>query len=120
MGIRILKTVNTMKPLLLLAAMIVGLATSASAQDTRTIIEGARLWADNCTRCHAARSPAERTDRQWTTIGKHMRARSNMTKSETKKIVAYLQAMNLPPATARVVGSERTVERGSVQGARER
>ncbi len=88
-----------MKRILFLAVLLTGIAAPTRAQDQSAVAEGARLWAANCTRCHNARSPAERTDRQWTTIANHMRARANMTRTETERIIAYLQAINLPPAT---------------------
>lgn len=89
-----------MKRTLILVTLLLGAASVTQAQNTSAIAEGARLWAANCTRCHNARSPAERTDRQWVTVVNHMRARANMTRAEAKAIVAYLQAVNLPPSVA--------------------
>lgn len=88
-----------MKRLLLILTM--GLALTllpeqATAQTPMEIAEGARVWADNCTRCHNARSPMERTDRQWATIVAHMRARANLTRSEANAVSVYLQAINAP------------------------
>lgn len=73
-----------------------GRPAHAQAQDPNVMIEGARLWSDNCMRCHNARSPLERNDQDWKTIVIHMRARANLTKSEADKIVAYIQQVNLP------------------------
>ena len=70
------------------------LVEQTSAQDSNIVAEGARLWANNCTRCHNARSPLERNDREWLTIMNHMRARANLTKTESAAITAYLQMIN--------------------------
>ncbi|MCH8246124.1 MAG: hypothetical protein IH951_06925 [Bacteroidetes bacterium] len=79
-----------------LVALLSGLLVEqTSAQDSNIVAEGARLWANNCTRCHNARSPLERNDREWLTIMNHMRARANLTKTEAAAITAYLQMVNL-------------------------
>lgn len=64
------------------------------AQETREAARGARLWSMTCNSCHNARSPLERTDRQWTVIVSHMRTRANLTKSEAEAVKAFLQASN--------------------------
>ena len=79
-----------------LVALLSGLLVErSSAQDPNIVAEGARLWANNCVRCHNARSPLERNDREWLTIVNHMRARANLTKTESAAITAYLQMVNL-------------------------
>lgn len=79
-----------------LVALLSGLLVEqTSAQDPNIVAEGARLWANNCVRCHNARSPLERNDREWLTIMNHMRARANLTKTEAAAITAYLQMVNL-------------------------
>ena len=52
---------------------------------------GAELYAVNCNRCHEERFPKEFTAVQWTTLMLHMRVRANLTASESKKILKYLQ-----------------------------
>ena len=99
MGIRILKRDRTMTRLLTLIALITlfsGLSQQTSAQDPTLMVEGAKLWSDNCMRCHNARSPMERGDEDWKTIVTHMRVRANLTKSESDAILAYIQLANLP------------------------
>ena len=88
-----------MKRLLLILTMGIALTLlpeQVTAQTPMEIAEGARVWADNCTRCHNARSPMERNDRQWATIVAHMRARANLTRSEANAVSVYLQAINAP------------------------
>lgn len=84
----------------LVTVLLTGLTMQeAKAQDPSLIGKGATLWANNCTRCHNARSPMERNDRGWVTVVQHMRARANLTKSEARAITAYLQAVNRPESS---------------------
>ena len=55
---------------------------------------GARLWSQNCMRCHNLRPPRERSDRQWAVIAHHMRVRANVTAQEHREILKFLQAAN--------------------------
>lgn len=52
---------------------------------------GAQLWADNCQRCHNARSPGSLSPAQWEVAMMHMRVRANLTPEEHKKILAFLK-----------------------------
>ncbi len=85
----------------LAAAMVVavalGIPQGASAQ-TQAVAEGARVYGATCGRCHNARSPLERSDRDWVTIINHMRVRANMTGGQTRNVLAFLQATNGDPS----------------------
>jgi|GEM_PF-1771880 cytochrome c len=87
-----------MKKTFLTLAILLIPALNAQSQDPSAISTGAELWAANCTRCHSARSPMERTASEWKTIVNHMRVRANLTKSEAFAISAYFDA--LAPKTA--------------------
>ena len=103
MGLRILKRDKTMTRLLALIATIAlvgGLSQKVSAQDPSLMIQGAKLWSDNCMRCHNARSSMERNDQDWKTIVTHMRVRANLTRSESEAIVAYIQLTNMPESAS--------------------
>jgi mono/diheme cytochrome c family protein len=78
-------------------AVTLGMPQGASAQ-TEAIAEGARVYGSTCGRCHNARSPLERSDRDWVTIINHMRVRANMTGSQTRNVLAFLQATNGDPS----------------------
>lgn len=82
-----------MKNLILLLGFLIIGANSSQAQDAQLVAKGAKAWAANCTRCHNARSPLERSARDWSTIVNHMRARANLTKSEALSISAYFSAL---------------------------
>ena len=53
---------------------------------------GAQLWADNCQRCHNARSPGSLSPAQWEVAMMHMRVRANLTPEEHKKILEFLKS----------------------------
>lgn len=78
----------------LLALVAVFLTAGAASAQSAMIGEGARVYAQNCSRCHNLRSPTERNNRDWSTIVLHMRARGNLTKSEANAVRAFLQATN--------------------------
>jgi mono/diheme cytochrome c family protein len=61
----------------------------AAEQGVRT---GAELYAVNCNRCHAERSPMERNASDWKTILTHMRVRANLPAAQANAILEYLQA----------------------------
>ena len=55
---------------------------------------GAKLWAQNCIRCHNIRNPASLSDRQWEIVLHHMRVRANLTAQEHELILEFLKAAN--------------------------
>lgn len=83
-------------------AVLVGLLQppDAAAQQGEEVAEGARLYGQTCARCHNPRPSTERSDRDWTTIMGHMRTRANLSKSDTRAILAFLQATNGSPGEA--------------------
>lgn len=92
-----------MKTLLTSLAVVLALALlpgRGDAQGAAAVAEGAKLYGQNCVRCHSARSPMERTDREWVTIVNHMRARANLTRSQARALAVFLQQTNAPEAGA--------------------
>ncbi len=68
-------------------------------QDLQTVAQapttgGARVWAENCMRCHNLRRPRERSDREWDIITHHMRVRANLTGEEHRLIAQFLKSAN--------------------------
>lgn len=55
---------------------------------------GAKLWANNCARCHNMRDPAEFRDDQWRVIVTHMRIRAGLSGGEAREILQFLQSSN--------------------------
>lgn len=79
--------------------------THAGAQDADLVSQGAKVYGNTCGSCHNARSPLERTDRQWTVIINHMRVRANLTGSDTRAVLAFLQATNSDPGVQVPLGA---------------
>ena len=89
------------KRLFLIPALALVIPASASGQqDPMAIAQGAQVYSDTCARCHNARASSERTDLEWVAIVLHMRVRANLTKTQARTVLAFLQATNLPPAVA--------------------
>lgn len=56
--------------------------------------QGAKSWAENCSRCHNMREPNEFRDDLWRPIVYHMRVRAGLTGQETRDILKFLQFSN--------------------------
>ncbi|HZD05673.1 MAG TPA: hypothetical protein VE173_12175 [Longimicrobiales bacterium] len=90
-------------------ALALLLPSAARGQQNPALIgEGAQVYANNCGRCHNARSSTERGDAQWTIIVQHMRARASLTGAQARAVLAYLQATNLPEGAAPGGGDSAT------------
>lgn len=57
-------------------------------------VRGARLWAENCSRCHNIRDPRELRDDQWITTVYHMRVRGGLTGQDVRDIYTFLRQSN--------------------------
>lgn len=78
----------------LLDARMPASAQDAAKPDPAAFARGARLWADNCGRCHNVRDPKELRDDQWKPVMTHMRIRAPLTGAEQRDILLFLQASN--------------------------
>ena len=90
---------------------------AAAAQQANTsslVASGAKVYGQMCGNCHNARSPLERSDRQWVTIANHMRVRANLTGKEVRGVLAFLQATNGDPNVEALGGLPYAVEVGPV------
>lgn len=57
---------------------------------------GAKIWAENCGRCHNIRGPQDMRNDQWITSMFHMRVRAGLTGQETRDTLTFLQTSNTP------------------------
>ncbi len=78
-------------------AMALTFPLALAAQVDNQVSEGARVYGNMCGRCHNPRSPLEQTDRSWTMIINHMRMRANLTGTQVRSVLAFLQATNTDP-----------------------
>jgi len=74
--------------------------------------QGAKSWAENCSRCHNVRDPRDLRDDQWITSVFHMRVRAGLTGGQARDILTFLQESNnaaaAEPATSSLM-AENTV-----------
>jgi len=73
----------------IVAVSFVGVTTAFSGQ-----MDGAKVFRDNCTKCHNERSPMEKTDKEWRVAITHMRTIAQLTAKESRAVLKYLQANN--------------------------
>ena len=89
-----MKRIGASLVLALLGLLVMGVPAEAKERRSSTSWTGADLYNATCARCHSARPPVERSDKQWKIIMGHMRLRANLTAEESKKILEYLQNSN--------------------------
>ena len=65
--------------------------SAGTVQDPTVLSPGAKLWAENCIRCHNLRPPESLSDSQWEVVVHHMRVRANLTADEHRAILAFLK-----------------------------
>jgi len=53
-------------------------------------VNGAKLWADTCMRCHNLRAPDNLNKRAWKFSMQHMRVRAGLTGKETRDVLAFI------------------------------
>ncbi len=84
----------------LLGGMLLSLAACATGNGASGAAEaasapgGAKLWSQNCVRCHNNRSPANYSDSEWSAAMRHMRVRANLTAEEERSILEFLKSAN--------------------------
>lgn len=80
---------------LLLALSLPTLAFASHYPGPGDAVPGAKVWAENCSRCHNARDPADLRDDQWITSVFHMRIRAGLTGQQTRDVLTFLQDSNV-------------------------
>lgn len=82
---------------LILTCSALQAGTATAGDSKRTVDEGpdaAKLWAQNCTRCHNLRPAKSFSDAQWGAIIHHMRIRGNITGGDARLIAEFLKGAN--------------------------
>lgn len=83
-----MKNKNCIKILILFLSLVFTLSPIHNAFSDAG--NGAKLWVDNCARCHNMRNPTEYNVNQWKAIMAHMRVRAGLTKQESDDIYQFL------------------------------
>lgn len=65
-----------------------------AAEDSKPVLDGAKVFGWYCGACHSERYPRERTDAEWEVIVTHMRVRSNLTGEQADAVLHYLKENN--------------------------
>ena len=60
------------------------------ASDLSLVAEGAKVYSENCGRCHNARPAEELSKREWSVVMPHMRAKAHLTGQETLAVETFL------------------------------
>lgn len=84
-----------MKLIKLLIPLMSLLLTTFSVQaqnrsELSLIAKGAKLYNENCARCHNPRPAEEYTKKEWSVVMPHMRAKAHMTGKEALAVEAFL------------------------------
>ncbi|MDQ7048026.1 MAG: c-type cytochrome [Enterobacterales bacterium] len=64
----------------------------SSNEKVSKVAEGAKLYSENCARCHNARPASDYTKREWSVVMPHMREKAHMTGTETLAVEAFLDS----------------------------
>lgn len=79
-------------------ALLGGASIATAAEDNSStkgdFVRGAKLWADNCGRCHNVRDPKDMRDDQWKASVLHMQLRAGLPGQDTRDILKFLQESN--------------------------
>ena len=84
-----MKLINIIFSLVVIAVS----AFSAHAQhveDPSLVAKGAKVYSENCARCHNARPAEEYSKKEWSVVIPHMRAKAHMTGKEALAVEAFL------------------------------
>lgn len=83
---------STLSALLLILACS---APSIAAEDAPLEMAlGAKVFAENCARCHEAPEPSFRDGRAWRAVSLHMRVFAYISRDEQHQVLAFLRSQN--------------------------
>ncbi|UFS62870.1 hypothetical protein LOH54_01770 [Sulfurimonas sp. HSL-3221] len=80
---------NRFAQLICIQAMVAGALCAAPAGEGDPV-NGAKVWADTCVRCHNIRPPSNLSERAWRISMQHMRVRANLTGKEARDTLAFI------------------------------
>ncbi len=63
-----------------------------SEEKSNQVAVGAKLYSENCARCHNARPASDYTKREWSVVMPHMREKAHMTGTEALAVEAFLDS----------------------------
>jgi cytochrome c1 len=85
---------STIPTVSLLLAVLVQAPALLAQEDARQVGLGAKVYAENCNRCHEAFSPTTHDGNAWKAISLHMRLFADLSRTEQAQVLAFLRAAN--------------------------
>jgi len=85
-------TIKLTKLSILIAVISVGsfFVSAPHASDPTLVTKGAKLYSENCGRCHNPRPASDYTKKEWSVVMPHMREKAHMTGKESLAVEAFL------------------------------
>ncbi len=90
-------------------------ANAEHTKDTSMIAEGARLYSENCGRCHNARPASDYSKKEWSVVMPHMREKAHMTGKEALAVEAFLDSTLTADVRSDLKSSEKEVPQRSAE-----
>ncbi len=84
------KLLSMLTGILLFSGFIQSYAIADATNNTGNAGNGAKVWADNCARCHNYRTPTEFSAQQSQVVMQHMRIQAGLTGQEARDAYAFL------------------------------
>jgi hypothetical protein len=69
-------------------------AQQAALQEAMAMALGAKIFAEQCVRCHAAPDPLSRNRQQWNAIALHMRLFADLSRADQRSVLIFLHHVN--------------------------
>ncbi len=92
-----------------LGAILQNQAYCDATNNAENLARGAKIWTNNCGRCHNYRAPSEFSPLQWHTILLHMRIQAELTGQEERDIYDFLTSQSNQTNAREISVSEKTV-----------
>lgn len=89
------KLLSMLTGILLFSGIIQNCAFGDNTNNSGDLARGAKIWANNCGRCHNYRAPTEFSANNWHLIMQHMRIQAGLTGQETRDVYAFLAAQSV-------------------------
>lgn len=84
------------------AALLTALASPIYCEDTmKDAALGAKVFVDNCSRCHEPPDPISRNSREWRTVIMHMRVYADLSRTDEHNVLQFLRTYNTVSMTRR-------------------
>ena len=93
-------------------SLLTFLLSGAALAVTPSVAEGAKIYNENCGRCHNPRPAEDYTASEWSVIMPHMRERAHLTRSETLAVEMFLSS-TLTADVQHSLAAKGAVERNS-------